>query len=88
MKFTTPHLTFERLRRAQQDHARDPMPWQLVYAPETATLARIQRDKGGRIVLMILEGPYDPDQAEARTAEILATPHPQALIVPAGAARH
>ena len=88
MKFTTPHLTFERLRLAQQDNARDPMPWQLVYAPETSTLARIQRDTSGRIVYMLVEGPLTADQAEARTAEILATPHPAALIVPVGAARH
>ena len=88
MKFTTPHLTFDKLREAQQDYLRDPTPWQIVYEIRTATLARIQRDRAGRIVLCILEGPYDVDQAEARAAEILTEPHPQALTVPAGAARH
>ena len=88
MKFTTPHLTFDKLREAQQDYLRSPTAWQIVYEIRTATLARIQRDRAGRIVLCILEGPYDPAMAEARTAELLAEPLPQALTVPAGAARH
>lgn len=81
-RFTLPTITADRMIQAQRDFNEKPTPWQAFWEAETQSLCRIQRNRAGEIVYLVVEGPLDREQAAYRLQQIIDAAQSESMEIP------